>query len=242
MAIANTTLDQLPPLPEYTLRPVEPLVLGMPDKFFLLLTPIIGYWVLSVLFHLIDVYELFPQYRLHTPAEVLSRNRVTRYEVFRDVLIQQVVQTIFGVGMGMLEPDNMTGMEDYDVSVWATRLRLAQRWLPNILAVVGLDAAGLSTKASQSGHSILAGVLAGGRYSGLTETIMVEGIESSVPVFAAWELFAAKAIYYALIPSLQFAVAIIIVDTWEYFLHRAMHMNKYLYSKSDPLLHLDADD
>lgn len=40
----------------------------------------------------------------------------------------------------------------------------------------------------------------------------------------------AKAIYWVAIPFLQFTVAILIVDTWQYFLHRAMHMNKFLYT------------
>jgi len=31
-------------------------------------------------------------------------------------------------------------------------------------------------------------------------------------------------------PLIQFTVAIFIVDTWQYFLHRAMHMNKILYT------------
>ncbi|KAF7370738.1 Sphingosine hydroxylase [Mycena sanguinolenta] len=36
-------------------------------------------------------------------------------------------------------------------------------------------------------------------------------------------------IYWWAIPVLQFLVAIFIIDTWQYFLHRSMHMNKFLY-------------
>ena len=49
--------------------------------------------------------------------------------------------------------------------------------------------------------------------------------------FAGWELALASAVYWVLVPLLQFGVAIVVVDTWQYFLHRAMHMNKLLYSK-----------
>ncbi|KAJ7115805.1 sphingosine hydroxylase [Mycena epipterygia] len=36
-------------------------------------------------------------------------------------------------------------------------------------------------------------------------------------------------LYWWALPLFQFAVAIFIVDTWQYFLHRYMHMNKFLY-------------
>ncbi|KAJ6518649.1 sphingosine hydroxylase [Mycena sanguinolenta] len=36
-------------------------------------------------------------------------------------------------------------------------------------------------------------------------------------------------IYWWAIPIFQFMVAIFTIDTWQYFLHRSMHMNKFLY-------------
>ena len=43
-------------------------------------------------------------------------------------------------------------------------------------------------------------------------------------------MLAAQAIYYVIIPAFQFVLAVCVVDTWQYFLHRATHMNKYLYT------------
>ncbi|MBO1765060.1 hypothetical protein JQN64_28225, partial [Escherichia coli] len=95
MASANATASyQLPPLPEYTLRPLQPLTTWASDAFIQAALPVVGYWVVSLIFHAIDVYDLFPQYRLHTPAEVLKRNHVSRYEVLRDVILQQIIQII----------------------------------------------------------------------------------------------------------------------------------------------------
>ncbi|KMU82217.1 sphingosine hydroxylase [Coccidioides immitis H538.4] len=37
-------------------------------------------------------------------------------------------------------------------------------------------------------------------------------------------------IYWYLIPAFQFLFAVFFVDTWQYFLHRAMHLNKWLYT------------
>lgn len=173
-------------------------------------------------FHWIDTNDYFPQYRLHTPAEVAKRNRVSRWEVVRDVVIQQIVQTAVGWLLGMTEPDDYFGKESYDVAVWARRIRIVERAIPGALALVGVDAVGLA-KNLMPAHPTLAGAIAGGKYG-------------SVAAFASWEISAAWAVYWVLVPLLQFGVAILVVDTWQYFLHRAMHMNKWLYSThSQPL-------
>ena len=228
-----SAMSDLPPLPSYTLTPLKSLVPYIPDLWLSLILTFVAYWAASLFFHFIDVYDIFPQYRLHTPAEILNRNHVSRYEVARDVIIQQVIQTVVGVSLGLTEPAEMIGKENYDVAVWATRLRIAQRALPQLLGLVGLNAAAISKNLSGS-HPMLAGVLAGGKYPSLSVGLdVVSG--TPVPAFAAWEMFAASAIYWYIVPIIQFTVATIFVDTWQYFLHRAMHMNKWLYSKLQPL-------
>ncbi|KAJ3879808.1 fatty acid hydroxylase superfamily-domain-containing protein [Lentinula edodes] len=37
------------------------------------------------------------------------------------------------------------------------------------------------------------------------------------------------AVYWWVIPTLQLLLAMFVIDTWQYFLHRAMHDNKWLY-------------
>lgn len=180
-------------------------------------------------FHWIDTKDYFPQYRLHTPAEVSSRNKVSRWEVVRDVVVQQLIQTAVGWGLGLTEPDDLTGQEEYDVAVWARRLRLAQRAIPGMFAMAGFDAAGLAENLAPS-HPVLAGVLSGGHHSYLQTASADYGNSNSKPNFTAWELALAGALYWYLVPALQYGIAIIVVDTWQYFLHRAMHMNKWMYS------------
>ena len=228
-ASAMDDFSSLPPLPEYHLTPLPSLLPPIPDKLLTLLLPIAAYWGLSMFFHWIDTKDYFPQYRLHTPAEVSKRNRVSRWEVVRDVLIQQVVQTAVGWVLGMTEPDDFFGKEQYDVAVWARRIRIAERSIPGLLTTVGLDAGGLA-KNIRASHPMLAGALQGGRYPSLENMNAVGDYSKSRPGFARWELILASAIYWVLIPALQFGLAIVVVDTWQYFLHRAMHMNKWLYS------------
>ena len=229
MANASSAFD-LPPLPAYTLQPKPDLIPGISDQWVLVLAPVVVYWVVSLFFHAADVYDIWPQYRLHTPEEILKRNHATRYEVARDVIIQQIIQSITGYLLSYGEPVQMSGKDDYDVAVWAQRIRLAQRGLPALLGLIGLNAATIS-KNMLASHPLLAGALAGGHYPGLVAELGgSNGL--MVPAFAAWELLVAKAIYWLLIPGLQMFAAIVMLDTWEYFIHRLMHMNKWLYSKS----------
>lgn len=227
MATNSTSFD-LPPLPDYILRPLPPLVSWMSDAYIALALPVISYWLVSGFFHIIDVYDLFPQYRLHTPAEVLKRNHVSRWECFRDVVLQQIIQTGFGLLMGLLDDEPTTGKDDFNVAWYAQKIRLAQRAIPVVLATLGLDPVQLATKVASS-QPTFASVLAGGRYPGLVQSAVVGGQEVSLPAFASWELLVAKTLYWYGVPALQFLVGTLLVDTWEYFLHRAMHMNKWLY-------------
>lgn len=225
MASPNVTVLELPPLPAYTLQPMPDLVPGIADKYLTLVLPVVAYWLVSMIFHAIDELDLFPQYRLHTPAEVLKRNHVTRYQVVRDVVIQQVVQTMFGVAISYFDAPQMTGDDHYNVARWALFFRRAEAYIPVALAAVGLDASGLAQKAFPYSRD-LAGALAGGHYPWLV--VLQDGF--AAPTFASWEFNLARFVYWAAIPFFQFLVAICVVDTWQYFLHRAMHMNKWLYT------------
>ncbi|KAJ5994746.1 hypothetical protein N7481_001723 [Penicillium waksmanii] len=208
MAANASVAFDLPPLPSYTLTERQPVFPPIPDNVVALLLPIVAYWVLSGIYHYLDVNNYFEQYRLHTPAELSKRNRVSRWEVVRD----------------------MTGLDDYNVATWAQRVRIAQRAIPTVLTILGVDATGLAKSVSQNGHSILAGALAGGSYPSMVQSMILDnGAEVTAPAFAGWELTLASFIYWYFVPSLQFLIAISIVDTWQYFLHRAMHLNRWLY-------------
>lgn len=225
----TSTMADLPPLPSYTLTLKQPLIPSIPDNLFILVVPVVVYWSVSLFFHFLDTYDYFAQYRLHTPAELLKRNHVTRWEVARDVIIQQIIQTGFGLLLAYFDEPVYTGKDEYNTMVWATRIRLAQRYIPVLLGVLGVDAVGLAGKVS--GYPMLKAAILGGKYSLTQEAVSAVGEVVSVPTFAGWEMAAASAIYWYLIPAVQFFYAIVFVDTWQYFLHRAMHLNKWLYSR-----------
>lgn len=229
--MANQTATSiLPPLPEFILRPQPPLINGISDSHLSLILMIVAYWGISLLFHWIDAKDFFPQHRLHTPAELLKRNHVSRWEVFRDVILQQLIQTAFGLLLSLFEPEPVHGREDYDVAVWAQRIRLAQQRIPTVFALLGLDTTSLSAQLVGN-FPILGGFLAGGKYPDLVQIVTVNEQIMAIPVFANWEIVLAKAVYWVIIPVIQFLLATFIMDTWQYFWHRAMHMNKWLYTK-----------
>ena len=225
----QTTFSSLPPLPSYSLTPRTPIVTGISDQLLQLLLPILAYWVFSLGFHVFDTCNLLSQYRLHTPAELTKRNHVTRYEVIRDVITQQLIQTAFGLLISMSDPIETTGKEAYDIAVWARRIRIAQRNLPRALALLGFDSDKLSTNLLAS-YPNMAGAFCGGNYSHLDQKMFGPNGHLVVPAFAGWEILLAKVLYHGLVPASQFGIAIFMVDTWQYFLHRAMHMNKWLYT------------
>ncbi|KAK4186897.1 sphingolipid C4-hydroxylase [Podospora australis] len=228
--MANATVaSSLPPLPAYETRPYPDVLPFISDFWLSLVLPHIAYWVMSAIFHIIDIYDLFPQYRLHTPEEITQRNLASRYEVFRDVIFEQILQVGMSAFLSLTEERQQTGMEDYDVAVWATRIRIAQRALPTILGVLGLNAATIS-KNMASTYPLLAGALAGGHYPFLTTAL--DGMTgTAVPTFATWEILLAKAMYWVVVPTFQMWLAVCFLDTWQYFWHRAMHVNKWMYTK-----------
>lgn len=82
----------------YTDKPS--LIAGVPDKLVALLSPVVGYWVLSILFHALDTWgenwEWLKPYRIHESEEVRSKNLVTKWQVIKTVLVQHAVQTLLG--------------------------------------------------------------------------------------------------------------------------------------------------
>lgn len=232
MAVNASVAFDLPPLPSYTLSVREPLIPPIPDNYLALILPIVAYWGLSMFYHFLDVNNYFERYRLHTPAELLKRNRVSRWEVVRDVVLQQIVQTLAGIAVAYFDPVETVGREEYDVAVWAQRIRFLQRVIPPVLALVGVDAVGLAKSMSHNGHTMLAGVLAGGSYPHIVQSVILDnGGKVTAPAFTSWELSLAGFIYWYFVPALQFLLAVSIVDTWQYFLHRAMHINRWLYGR-----------
>lgn len=132
----------------------------------------IAYWVYSTFWHLIDVYELAEKYRIHPSEEEEARNKASLSEVLWDVVLQHVVQSIFGYCMYRFDPTPVTGHE------LAQMWKIRHQYLPDFVP-----------------DSVL--------YLGYTY---------------GWSL-------------LRLGIALCLIDTWQYWLHRIMHENRALYRR-----------
>jgi sphinganine C4-monooxygenase len=65
------------------------------DSLLTVLAPVPAYWLTAAFFQILDLSNAswLLRHRIHDSAEVASRNRASRLEVFRAVVLQQVIQT-----------------------------------------------------------------------------------------------------------------------------------------------------
>ncbi|EIW57857.1 sphingosine hydroxylase [Trametes versicolor FP-101664 SS1] len=161
----------------------------LPDHFLALAVPVVAYWWLGLVFHLLDVsgWRWLDKYRIHDSAEVQSRNLVTRMQVVWAVLLQHTVQTALGIWWIEVKP---TGAE---VDHIANMLDMAPFVASTVQRVFG----------EQYGSQLLAEKGAHALYT----------------------------LYWWAIPAAKFLLGCFIIDTWQYFLHRLVHTNSYLYRK-----------
>lgn len=158
--------------PPIFLRAKPDLIPGIPDGILALIAPIVAYWSYATFFHIIDVYELAEQYRIHPSEEEQSRNKALLSHVLQDVVLQHIIQSIVGYVVYKIDPAPSTGYEMYQM--WYLRQNYVPAWVPN-----------------------------------------------NVLWFAymyGWSF-------------IRLVGAITIIDSWQYWLHRIMHMNKTLYRR-----------
>ena len=69
------------------------------DSLLTVLISLPAYWLTAGFFHILDISNApwLLRHRIHDSSEVASRNRASRLEVFRAVVVQQVLQTALGL-------------------------------------------------------------------------------------------------------------------------------------------------
>ncbi|KAH8093743.1 sphingosine hydroxylase [Cristinia sonorae] len=165
------------------------------DVYLSLAAPVLAYWISSCFFHVLDVsdWRWLDRYRLHESAEVKSRNLVTRTEVLKAVIFQQIIQTILGL--------------------W---------WMEDTISGAGIDHVGRMAAMLPGLTNILKRVLG--------DSLAASCLEN----YGSQLLYT---MYWWAIPIAKFFLGMFIIDTWQYFLHRGMHMNTYLYKKLHSVHH-----
>ncbi|KAF8416662.1 sphinganine hydroxylase [Tirmania nivea] len=212
----------LPPPADQVLTPLPPLLSHpmLPDYILTIIGPIIAYWALSITFEIFDYFDWFARYRIHTPVEVTMRNRVGKKEVAWWVFIQQVLQMGFAYVLSYLEGEEMTGFEQMEQYEMYLRVIGVEGLLVKGLTLFGINGVGLEQKIGRG----IVGL--GGLVTGL-EVVGLGGIAEGIT--GDWRMDVASVLYWYIAPAMRLWVALFILDTWQYFLHRLMHTVPALY-------------
>ena len=179
-----------------------------------------------------ETYGYGDKYKIHTSAEEETRNRCSRWECFRGVVINQIIQTVLGVGLGMLGDGDVAGREEYDIALWARRVEATRCMLPGLLSVIGIDAEGLARNFAGSSMRLAVLFVAGEELYTSPNLTVMDDRGTNQAKLRAWEMTFAGIIYWYIVPAIQFATAVFAADTWQYFGHRWLHTNKWVYSRS----------
>lgn len=158
-------------VPELLLFEKENILSSMTDGVLSLVAPVFAYWAFSIFFHVIDVFHLAEQYRIHPSEEIASRNKVGRVEVLLEVIFQHIIQSVVGYTFYYFDPVPTTGFELSEMWEWKQML---PSYIPDIFIYYGYN----------------------------------YGI-SFCKIFAGF----------------------VIIDTWQYWLHRLMHTSTTLYKR-----------
>ena len=75
--------------------PAPSLLPALSDSLLTVLAPVPAYWLTAAFFQILDLSNApwLLRHRIHDSAEVAARNRASRLQVFRAVIVQQVLQT-----------------------------------------------------------------------------------------------------------------------------------------------------
>ena len=211
-----TSCAETSSLPSPSPKPLPPLLPFISDLHLSLAIPLVTYWTLGLTFHAFDIYGYLQQYRIHTPKEIGKRNRVSRFECLRGVLFNQTLQTLFGIIAEWGGEGDFYVCDEYWISVWATRVARTRQLAPKLLRLLAIDFKQLPTRMT---------------ISYFTPVSTMTGCRN-ISAFSSWELHLAQVIYYLVVPIFQFTLAVLISDSWQYFGHRWMHSNKFMYSPS----------
>ena len=183
-------------------------------------------------FQYVDSRGLLSTYKLHTPAELLRKNRASQWDVIKFALLQQTAQCTYGFYMA--GDTELFPSEQYSLILWARRIRGAQLVLLRFAQSIGLSAMSTTKYSSLDGATLIAspsrnsaaGLHLNGTYN------QSGGDPSRYPYFSSREILLAWMIHSLAFPTLQYLCALALADSWQYFTHRIFHANKWLYSIS----------
>ncbi|CAK1356388.1 Sphingolipid C4-hydroxylase sur2 [Cercospora beticola] len=187
--------------------PAPTLLNGIPDQYLIILLPIVIHWAASAVFEVFDRFDWLSKYRIHTSAEELTKNKVTRWDCFVSTIKCQAMQTCLGIALTWnTDPELMEDVEA-GIAMWTRRARVVLMALKQVMASIR-PLLGVSDSALSWPRSAI-------------------DIARDTP--SALDLSAGKALYWYLVPLVKIIVALLVADAWMYTIHRMEHTNRWMY-------------
>jgi sphinganine C4-monooxygenase len=145
-----------------------------------LISPIAIYWAHSLTYHVFDEFQLFQKYKL-MPTEEEGKNRASKYEVVKHILIyHSFLLTIGYVALGF-EPEDSQLDDPLGITSWLLRVLAAEALSMRHFPVV-------------------------------------------------------RNIGYVLVLGVRLGMAMVVYDTWQYWVHYFLHIIPWIYSTLPPPL------
>ncbi|GAO17619.1 hypothetical protein UVI_02051020 [Ustilaginoidea virens] len=167
-----------------------PLVSGISDFHLSLLAPVAVHWLTSALFVLCEKTGWLGKYRLHTSAEELMRNRVSKRECLRVTLQCQIqaLQILLGLGLGALSSDDIATREPDHVAIWTGRLVAAlvvSDFCMYCLHRLGHTNKWLYKHVHSQHHRLYVPYSWGGSYNHPFDSLVVDGLSYAIGCWAS---------------------------------------------------------
>lgn len=127
----------------------------------------------------------------------------------------------------MSRPSGLVYSDDIKILEWAEKIQLINSIMPLLSRTLVANNISLAERLSVF-SSVWVSLTSHGLLHLSENATLSKDCTSNI---TQWEWYVARFVYWIVVPSLQYAVAIFLADTWQYFTHRLLHKNKFLYSK-----------
>ncbi len=143
--------------------------------------------------------------------------------------MQQAAQCLLGYWMS----DNSKQFipHEYVIAAWAQKIRYSEALASQWIRYLGFGLTWIPSNLNAYGPASTV-AFTHGRVGNSSQDYSAQFAVESIP--SPLDLMTAKCIYWILMPLFQYISAMVLADTFQYFTHRAFHVNKWLYSELTP--------
>ena len=142
-------------------------------------------------------------------------------------LIQQAAQCLLGYWMS--DDTEQFIPHEYVIAAWAQKIRCSEALASQWIRYLGFGPTWIPFSSKGCGYAPTV-AFTHSRVGNSSQDYTAQFTIESLP-YSSLEMMTAKCVYWILVPLFQYVSAMVLADTFQYFTHRAFHVNKWLYSE-----------